>query len=237
MPGLCLAVFIFMLCSCNSKKNLDSAGWQILDSTKGVSYKITEKGKGELGDLSIKYVGKMNGNNLVRYTATVNQFLLEQSLSPDLAEKKEIKQLSKGTAGFIKINTEKFFQLEYADIVHYRLFFSGTITDKLLKEDSVKLGSLGVFSKIDMLGSEKAMQKYETDNDTTWRQFIRSNPLPASIDLTLKKEFLTNEKYDSIKNILTGLTRASEIQLPYTNGLVGLNGGLNQELVYKFIIF
>jgi hypothetical protein len=234
MSRISFVVFIFFLCSCNSKKAFDNAGWEILDSAKGISYRITEKGKGDHGDLSIKYFGRMNGNDIVQDTTAASQIILEQSISPGLIEKKEIKQLPTGSIGFIKINTENFFQQEYAEIVHYRLFFSGTITDKQLQEDSVKLESLAVFNTIDMLNSEKAMKKYETDNDTTWRAFIKSNPLPASIDLTLKKEFLTDEKYDSIKNILGGFADVTEIQLPYTNGLLGVK---NKQLIYKFVIF
>lgn len=118
------------------------------------------------------------------------------------------------------------------------MYFSGIVTDKMLNEYSVKLESMGVFKKIELLSSEKALDKFtEGNEDTTWKSFIKSNPLPASIELTLKKEFLTKETYDSIKNVLSGLLPMAEIQLPSVNIMFNSDDRTKQELVYKFVIF
>ncbi len=212
----------------------------MLDSARGLSYRITETGKGERGDLSIKYFGWKKDDKVLQDTAAEPQFLVEQLITPELTGNKEIKRLPRGTTGFISINTGILFQQAYSEIRHYTLFFSGQLTaEKRLKEDSVKLESLGVFRKINILSSEKALDKFTEDNkDTTWKTFIKSNPLPASIELTLKKEFLTKDKYDSIKNILSELLPVSEIKLPYENDFWDLDSAIiKQELVYKFVIF
>jgi len=233
-----LAGFIFCMYSCNTKKSFDNGKWQTLDSTRGLSYSISEKGKGDKGDLALKYVGWIKDDKLIQDTAAKSQAIFEQFITSALADQKEIKQLPTGTTGFIRINTGDFFQKNYAEIKHYILYFPRDITDKMLAEDSLKLESLGVFRKIDIISSEKALTKFTEDGqDTTWTALLKSNPLPVSIELTLKKEFLTNEKYDSIKNILAELTSATDIQVPYANGLWGLGDELKRVLVFKFVIF
>ncbi|MGG9960794.1 permease-like cell division protein FtsX [Ferruginibacter sp. SUN106] len=238
MQKICLVVFICWLYSCHTKNSIDSSKWQMLDSFRGLSYSITETGKGEKGDISIKYFGWKKDDKVISDTAAERQFIVEQLITPALMANEKIKQLPKGTTGYISINTSDFFQQNYTDIRHYTLFFSGVVADKTLKEDSLKLESMNVFKRIEIINSAKALDKFTEDNDTTWKSFIKSNPLPASIELTLKKEFLTKEKYDSIKNILSELLPVSEIQLPYVNGLLDAeNGIIKQELVYKFVIF
>ncbi|GAB2824546.1 cell division FtsX domain-containing protein [Ferruginibacter profundus] len=238
MHKICFIVFICWLYSCNTKNSIDSNKWQILDSSRSLKYTISETGKGGKGIVSIKYFGWAKDGEIIEDTASEPQFYIKELITPALVTNKIIKQLPIGTTGFVSINTGDIFQQTYSELTHYVLYFSGIVTDKMLNEYSVKLESMGVFKKIELLSSEKALDKFTEDNeDTTWKSFIKSNPLPASIELTLKKEFLTKETYDSIKNVLSGLLPMAEIQLPSVNIMFNSDNRTKQELVYKFVIF
>ncbi|MGC4102969.1 permease-like cell division protein FtsX [Ferruginibacter sp.] len=239
MNKLCLILLLFFIYSCNNKNAADKGQWLQLDSAHGISYKLSEKGRGERGDVSIKYIGRMENDKLILDSAEGIQFIPELMITPMVADKDAIKQLPEGSKGFISVNSTVFFAENFAEIKHYILYFNGAYTDKSMKEDSLKLAAMSFFKSIELVNSEKALEKFTEDNkDIEWKGFVKANPLPASIELTLKETFLTSGKYDSIKNVLqSAIPAITEIQMPFKNDFWNLNGGLKQSLVYKFVIF
>ena len=45
---------------------------------------------------------------------------------------------------------------------------------------------------------EMAIQKWNKDNDTTWKQFIQNNPLPESIDFYVKSDYVQKDSMDAL---------------------------------------
>lgn len=57
-------------------------------------------------------------------------------------------------------------------------------------------------STVEYITKEKAIQKWEAENDTSWRDFLKDNPLPESIDFFVKSKYVQKSSLDSISNIL-----------------------------------
>jgi cell division transport system permease protein len=84
--------------------------------------------------------------------------------------------------------------------------------------DSVKnyIESLPYAVNVEYITREKAIEKYNQDNDTLWKKLAINNPLPESIDFYVKANYVDK---DSLANIETNLLSnfpeiVSEFQTP-----------------------
>lgn len=78
------------------------------------------------------------------------------------------------------------------------------------------ISSLPYANRVEYVTKEKAMEKWNNENDTTWKQFLDNNPLPESVDFYVKADYV--EK-DSLDQLATHLQVAypgviSEFQFP-----------------------
>jgi cell division transport system permease protein len=84
--------------------------------------------------------------------------------------------------------------------------------------DTVKnyIASLPYVKDVEYVTRDKAVEKWNAQNDTTWKKFLDNNPLPESIDFFVKADYM---QQDSLANLGTYLTTnyhnvISEFQYP-----------------------
>ncbi len=86
------------------------------------------------------------------------------------------------------------------------------------KIDSLQqyVASIPYAKDVQYVTKEIAIQKWNKENDTTWKKFIDSNPLPESIDFYIKSEYVQKDSLNMLSMDL--LTRypglISEFQFP-----------------------
>lgn len=78
------------------------------------------------------------------------------------------------------------------------------------------INSIPYANRIEYVTKEKAIEKYNAVNDTTWKNIIEANPLPESIDFFIKADYVQE---DSLNALSTNLHAAfpgviSEFQFP-----------------------
>jgi cell division transport system permease protein len=71
-------------------------------------------------------------------------------------------------------------------------------------------------NRLEYVTKEKAIAKWNAENDTTWKKFISNSPLPESIDFFVKANYVDT---DSLNNLSVNLQSAypgviSEFQFP-----------------------
>ncbi len=64
--------------------------------------------------------------------------------------------------------------------------------------DSFKnyIASIPYANRVEYVTKEKAIQKWNTENDTTWKQFLSNNPFPESIDFYVKANYVEKDSLD-----------------------------------------
>lgn len=84
--------------------------------------------------------------------------------------------------------------------------------------DSLKnyITSIPYANRVEYVTKEMAVQKWNAENDSTWKQFISNNPLPESIDFYIKANYV---EQDSLNRLAMNLQEAypgliSEFQFP-----------------------
>ena len=84
--------------------------------------------------------------------------------------------------------------------------------------DSLKnyISSIPYANRVEYVTKEMAIKKWNTENDSTWKQFLTNNPLPESIDFYVKANYVER---DSLNRLAANLQEAypgviSEFQFP-----------------------
>jgi cell division transport system permease protein len=71
-------------------------------------------------------------------------------------------------------------------------------------------------NKVEYVTKEKAIEKWNTENDTTWKMFLKNNPLPESVDFYVKANYVQEDSLNSLSNQLQSAFPGviSEFQFP-----------------------
>lgn len=87
-----------------------------------------------------------------------------------------------------------------------------------IKIDSVTnyLSSLNYVNRVEYVTKEKAQEKWNSENDTTWKQFLTNSPLPESIDFFVKANYVEADSLNLLaSNLQTNFPGViSEFQFP-----------------------
>lgn len=71
-------------------------------------------------------------------------------------------------------------------------------------------------NRVEYVTKEKAIQKWNNANDTTWSKFLKNNPLPESIDFYVKANYVDEDSLNILSTTLQGNFPGviSEFQFP-----------------------
>lgn len=71
-------------------------------------------------------------------------------------------------------------------------------------------------NKVEYVTKEKAIEKWNTENDTTWKMFLKNNPLPESVDFYVKANYVEEDSLNILSNQLQAAYPGviSEFQFP-----------------------
>ena len=62
--------------------------------------------------------------------------------------------------------------------------------------------SIPYTNKVEYVTKEKAIEKWNTENDSTWKIFLKNNPLPESIDFYVKANYVEEDSLNILSNNL-----------------------------------
>jgi len=78
------------------------------------------------------------------------------------------------------------------------------------------ISSIPYANRVEYVTKEKAIEKWNSENDTTWKQFLSNNPLPESIDFYVKANYVDSDSLNilsaNLQNTFPGVI--SEFQFP-----------------------
>src|SRR3954471_5290280 len=62
------------------------------------------------------------------------------------------------------------------------------------------ISSIPYANRVEYVDKEKAIQRWNTENDTTWKKFLNNNPLPESIDFYVKANYVQRDSLDLLSS-------------------------------------
>lgn len=120
-----------------------------------------------------------------------------------------------GIVGWIFLNIRKTGEY-FKESIQVHAWLERTATKKQIDTVTNYISSLPYAKDVEYVTREKAVEKWNTQNDTTWKMFLDNNPLPESIDFFVKADYM---QPDSLAQLGTYLesnypTVISEFQYP-----------------------
>lgn len=120
-----------------------------------------------------------------------------------------------GVVGWIFLNIKKTGDY-FKENIQLHAYIFRTANKKQI--DTVKnyIESLPYAVNVEYITREKALEKYNKDNDTLWKKLAISNPLPESIDFYVKANYVDKDSLANLENYLLSNypTIISEFQTP-----------------------
>lgn len=120
-----------------------------------------------------------------------------------------------GIVGWFFLNLRKTGDY-FKESIQVHTYLNRDASKKKIDSLTQYISAIPYANRVEYVTKEKAMQKWNQENDTTWKQFLSNNPLPESIDFYVKADHV--EK-DSLNMLATGLQTnfpgvISEFQFP-----------------------
>ena len=107
-----------------------------------------------------------------------------------------------GIVGWIFLNIRKTGEY-FKESIQVHAWIERAATKNQI--DTVKnyITSLPYVKDVEYVTREKAVAKWNAQNDTTWKKFLDNNPLPESIDFFVKADYMQQDTLASLGNYLT----------------------------------
>jgi cell division transport system permease protein len=106
-----------------------------------------------------------------------------------------------GIVGWIFLNIRKTGEY-FKESIQVHAWIERAASKKQI--DSVKnyISSLPYAINVEYVTRQKAIEKWNAENDTTWKQFLAINPLPESIDFFVKADYMQKDSLALLGNYL-----------------------------------
>lgn len=120
-----------------------------------------------------------------------------------------------GVVGWIFLNIRKTGEY-FKESIQVHAWLERTATKKQIDTVTNYISSLPYAKDVEYVTREKAVEKWNAQNDTTWKMFLDNNPLPESIDFFVKADYMQPDSLAVLGNHLEANypTVISEFQYP-----------------------
>ena len=120
-----------------------------------------------------------------------------------------------GIVGWFFLNLRKTGDY-FKESIQVHTYLNRDASKKKIDSLTQYITALPYANRVEYVTKEKAMQKWNQENDSTWKQFLSNNPLPESIDFYVKADHV---EQDSLNMLATDLQTVypgviSEFQFP-----------------------
>lgn len=113
-----------------------------------------------------------------------------------------------GLVGWIFLNLQKTGNY-FKENIQLHAYIYRTATPEQIDSLKSYVDALPYAVNVEYITKEKAIEKYNAENDTLWKTLAISNPLPESIDFYVKAEYVNKDSLAMLEKDLLG-------QFPFT---------------------
>ncbi|MEJ7737653.1 MAG: permease-like cell division protein FtsX [Chitinophagaceae bacterium] len=118
-----------------------------------------------------------------------------------------------GILGWIVINASKLGDY-FKENVEVRVYLRENITDKDSATLVQYIANKPYVKEYEYVTKDMAKQKFLADGNQDWKNVLDENPLQASIDFTLKNQYVDGDTLNAIQNDLQQNIAVSDVQYP-----------------------
>lgn len=141
-----------------------------------------------------------------------------------------------GIVGWIFINIKRTGDY-FKENIQLHAYIYRTASDQQI--DSLKnyIDNLPYAKNVEYITREKAIEKYNQENDTLWKKLAISNPLPESIDFYVKANYVDKDSLANLEDsLMTNFPQTvSEFQTPKAT-VAGVSQFVKTSTIVLFVV-
>jgi cell division transport system permease protein len=120
-----------------------------------------------------------------------------------------------GIVGWFFLNLRKTGDY-FKENIQVHTYLNRDATKKQIDSLVNYISSIPYANRVEYVNKQKAIERWNAENDTTWKQFLNNNPLPESIDFYVKANYVQRDSLDVLSSNLQGAFPGviSEFQFP-----------------------
>jgi cell division transport system permease protein len=120
-----------------------------------------------------------------------------------------------GIVGWTFLNLKKLGEL-FRENIQVHAWIAPSASKKQIDTLQNYIAAIPYVKGAEYVTKEKAIEKWNTENDTSWKKFLTNNPLPESIDFYVKANYMNEDSLNSLKATLDSnfAGTMSEFQFP-----------------------
>jgi cell division transport system permease protein len=99
------------------------------------------------------------------------------------------------------------------------------------------IGSLPYVKTVEYVTREKAVQKWNAENDSSWKKFIANNPLPESIDFYVKSDYMNKDSLAILSTALEEQFSGVMSEFQYPKETVGYVSSYTKYIAAAILLF
>src|SRR5687768_4014889 len=97
-----------------------------------------------------------------------------------------------GIVGWIFLNIQKTGEY-FKENIQVHAWLERSASKKQIDSVQKYISALPYVKNVEYITREKAVEKWNAENDTTWKKFLTNNPLPESIDFFVKADYMQKD--------------------------------------------
>lgn len=106
-----------------------------------------------------------------------------------------------GIVAWFFLNLKKSGEL-FRENIQVHAYIAPTATKKQIDSLEKFITAVQYVKSAEYVTKDKAMEKYNAENDSSWKKFLTNNPLPESVDFYVKANYMNKDTLATLQNNL-----------------------------------
>ncbi len=141
-----------------------------------------------------------------------------------------------GIVGWLFLNLKKSGEM-FRENIQVHAWISPAAKKSQVDSLQQFITSLPYVKTAEYVTKEKAMEKWDAENDSSWRKFISSNPLPESVDFYVKADYMNKDSLALLSNYLEANFAGTMSEFQYPKETVGYVSSYTKYIAAGILVF
>ncbi len=141
-----------------------------------------------------------------------------------------------GIVGWLFLNLKKSGEM-FRENIQVHAWITPSAAKKQVDSLEQYIASLPYVKTAEYVTREKAVQKWNTENDSSWKKFITNNPLPESIDFYVKADYMDKDSLSILSNYLQSNFSGVMSEFQYPKETVSYVSSYTKYIAVGILVF
>ncbi len=141
-----------------------------------------------------------------------------------------------GIVGWLFLNLKKSGEM-FRENIQVHAWINPSAQKKQVDSMQKFIAALPYVKTAEFVSKEKAIEKWNTENDSSWQKFITNNPLPESIDFYVKADYMDKDSLYRLSNYLDSNFTGVMSEFQYPGETVGRVSSYTQYIAAGILVF